>query len=188
MRRRQRGAHAGRVDLLDARDAHRPGEPTRRERPAEARADAVARVGKHAAEGHARRHQAVELRERDLRLRAVRDALLGHPSALAPGRVVRPVRGLEEPQRHGHRHLAAGEREETSVREKSVWQFVVLSAATAYWRGTPTERVPSMSSAVPSMMSTAAGPPTSASAFAPSTRSSGAGSQQHAHTKWCTCA
>ena len=58
-----------------------------------------------------------------------------------------------------------------------------MPSALAYWRATPTEAEPFFGSAVSSTTSTASRPPTSASALAASTASSGAPSQAGLATK-----
>lgn len=73
------------------------------------------------------------------------------------------------------------------ARDTTAWQLVVFPATPGYWRATPTERLPFLSTAVSSMISTASGPPTSSCAFSAITYSGGLGLRQEVRTKWCTC-
>lgn len=108
--RGHRGRHLRGADLHDAWDAHGPRETPRRERLPEACADAVAGVCEHAAERHPCSQEAVQLCERDLRLRAIHQPIRRYPGGLEPSRIVRQLARQEEPEGDTHRDFA-GERE-----------------------------------------------------------------------------
>lgn len=98
--------------------------PRGRERLAELRAVAIARIGEHAAEvsseAQPRRDHAVELRERELAFRPGRELLRGHAGRAAAGRVLGPLPRQEEPERNADRHLVARQRqrdEHLAIRE-----------------------------------------------------------------------
>ena len=103
--------HVGRIDLLNARNAHRPEQPERRQALPERRADAVAGIGQHRAEAHAGLQQPLEFLQRDLRLRARRPERLGHAGALQALRILDPGVGQKQPQDDRDRHLIPGQRQ-----------------------------------------------------------------------------
>jgi hypothetical protein len=65
----------------------------------------------HAAPRHPRGLQPVHFLQRDLELRAVREAMLRHAHRQAAFGIVGPLRRQEEPERDADRHLLTGERE-----------------------------------------------------------------------------
>jgi len=93
--------------------------------------------------------------------------------------------GLDTHSRGRNRRSATGTGTSwrARVKDTSVWQLASLPSTPAYWCATPTEAEPFFGRAVSSTTSTASAPPTSASAFAASTASSGAPSQDGLATK-----
>ena len=71
---------------------------------------AILGIAQHAAEAHALRPQATDLVQRDLPF-GTEYHLGWHAHAHAPGQVIRPALGQEQPQRHGHRNFTAGQRQ-----------------------------------------------------------------------------
>jgi hypothetical protein len=100
-----------RVDLLVARDAHRPGKAARAQGLAELGAHAIAGVGENRSETHAGGGQTIEFGERDLRLGPRRAILNRHAGALQSSLIAGPGLRQEQSQAHHHRDLASRQRQ-----------------------------------------------------------------------------
>ena len=141
------------------RDARGPAQAARRERLAEQRAVAVARVGGRAAEAGAERDQPVDLGQRHLALGRPRGAaLLRHAGPPQPRRIGHPLARQGPGQRPGRRSATGtGTSPRASVSETRAWQLAFLPSAPAYRWATPTEAEPFFGRAVSSTTGTASG-------------------------------
>jgi hypothetical protein len=172
------------VDLLRRQDAHGKGQPALGQAPPEGGARPVAGIRDDAAETGAGGHHAVDLVQRDPPLRPMPE-ILGDAGAAPTPRVGTPSLRQVEAQADRHRHLAPSERE----RDEHLAIGALAQLATVL--PGDADRVLALlgqpGSPVSSTTRTASGPPTSSSALAANTASSGAVDQGEPETKWCSC-
>src|SRR5438477_2880723 len=151
--------HVDRVHLQMTGNANGPGQTARCEPLPEWRAQPVPRICEHTAEADTGRNHAVDLSERDLRLRSCSPMF---------GRNTNPLQTclslVQFSGRKRRRATATGTSPRASVSDTSVWQLAVLPNAEAYCALTPTECLPFFGIAVSSITNTASLPPTSLSA------------------------
>jgi hypothetical protein len=182
-RRRPAQLDRRRVDVLGLQDADRPDEAARAQAPAEGGTRAVAGVGQHGPEPGAGGEDPVDLGERDVGLRLGPSVLVRHPRPGAAVRVGHPLVRQEQARAERHRDLAPGQGEG----DEDLAVGLLAEPAAVLARHAGRERaLPCFGSAVSSTTSTAAGPPTSASAFATRSRRKGASLQAGLAMKWCS--
>ena len=158
-----------RIDFLLLGDSDRPLQAARAEPLAERRGPAIACIRQHRRKPNARSADAIDLGQRDLRLRPRRPPSLG-TRAFA----IRPASLVQLSGRNRRKPIITGTSSRASVSDTSVWQLAVLPSAEAYCGATPTECVPFFGSAVSSTTRTPLAPPISLSAWIASSSSSGA--------------
>src|SRR6202453_492108 len=163
---RKREPDMARIDFLLLGGSDPPLQPPRVEPLAERRGQAIACIRQHRRKPDASGADAIDLGERDLRLRA-RDATVFGPAS--------PV---QLPGRNRRKPIITGTSSRASVSDTSVWQLAVLPSAEAYCGATPTECEPFFGSAVSSMTRAAPAPPISLSAWIASSSSSSASSRR----------
>lgn len=89
--------HFGRIDFLLEWYADRLGEAPLAQTLPERGGEAIAGIGKHAADANARGANTVDLGQIDLRLGAVGAMLIGHAGTFEPGEIARPALGQKQP-------------------------------------------------------------------------------------------
>ena len=130
--------HADRIHFEVTRNTNGPGQIASREPLPERRAQPITGIRQHTAEAYTGCDHAIDLGQRDLRLRPCRSMFGRNARSLQPSRSFVQFSG-----RKRRNATITGTSPRASVSDTSVWQLAVLPRAEAYCAATPTECSPS---------------------------------------------